>query len=352
MKRTEKQLQIIFHTFAQRECAEVSPLYYNLAQAVAQNQYLLQLASQARARQPIPNLFFGAIHYLLLLDPTHPLAQYYPSISKEPSKEIPKTLFHEFCKKNETEIIRLLANRIVQTNAINRTAYLMPIASSRFAGSEELTLIDIGCSSGLVMNFDQYSYQYSDQASLGHSPVQVRSELRSGRLPDFAEIIKVRQKIGIDQNPLDIRDPDNARWLKALIWPDMTARFERLTAAIALAQEAKGFQMIQGSSRSDFEAVIKGVRSQSSLLIYHTHVLYQFRVAERLAFRQLLDAIGRERNFLYLAAEHTSVFDDIISLPTGIQLVLTTYHKGVKTVEHLGETNGHANWIRWHNKKP
>lgn len=342
-----EKLQTTFLTFAQRECAEVSPLYYNLAQAVAQNPYLLQLASKARTRQPIPNLFFGAIHYLLLLEPNQELAQYYPSITKLKSKGIPITGFLDFCKRNEAEIITLLQSRIVQTNAINRAAYLMPIASSRFAGGEALTLIDIGCSSGLVMNFDQYSYHYSGQATIGDSPVQVSSDLCSSQLPSFPDLVKVKQKIGIDQNPLDIRDPDNARWLKALIWPDMTARFERLTAAIALAQEAKDFQLIKGSSRSDFEAVIKGVPNHAPLLVYHTHVLYQFSVAERIAFRQLLDAIGQDRNFLYLAAEHSRVFDETIPLPTGIQLVLTTYQEGVKTVEHLGETNGHANWIRW-----
>jgi len=349
--RTLAKVSSIFHTFAERECREVSPLYYALAKSVAEELYLLELAAHARAQQPIPNLFFGVIHYLLLRKPDQELAAFYPSISRRREGTIPISLFLRFCKKYETDILELLQSRIVQTNAINRTAYLMPIASSRFAGGDALTLIDIGCSSGLVMNFDRYSYQYSEQVCMGDSPVLVHSDLRSSRLPDFAEIIKVKQKIGIDQHPLDIRDPDNARWLKALIWPDMTARFERLTAAIALAQQAKDFQLIQGSSRFDFEAVIKGVPIHAPLLVYHTHVLYQFNVAERLAFRQLLDAIGQDRNFLYLAAEHSRIYDDTISLPTGIQLVLTTYHEGVKTVEHLGETNGHANWIRWFNSQ-
>lgn len=346
MERKEKHLQVTFQTFAERECKARSPVYYELAQAVAESPYLLQLAGHARRRQPVPNLFFGAVHYLLLRDPTQKLAQYYPSISKADSKGIPMELFLNFCRSRETEILGLLRSRIVQTNAINRTAYLMPIASSIFADAPSLNLIDIGCSSGLNLNFDQYQYLYDDQSPIGEGEVIIKSEIRGGILPAFSEIVKVKRKIGIDQNPLDPTAPDNATWLKALIWPDLRARFERMESAIARANDAK-LALTTASQISAFKTTIEEIPPDEPLLVYHTHVLYQFSQPERLAFRALMDEIGTKRNFLYLAVEGFSVFDQILPLPKGVQIVASEYQKGVKTVKHMGCTDGHANWISW-----
>lgn len=344
--RSTAELSSIFKDFATRECQEVSPLYYQLAQDVAQSLELLRLAAHARARQPIPNLFFGAVHYLLLLNPKHELAQYYPSITKAESKGIPMTLFHDFCKRSEAEIIDLLRSRIVQTNAINRTAYLMPIASSQFRGASGLNLVDIGCSSGLNLNFDRYQYLYNEQAPIGEGTVRIKSDIREGKLPTFAKMAQVKRRIGIDQNPLDLRIVDNATWLKALIWPDLLARFDRMEAAITTANESK-IELLRASQMEEFRSIINQIPSGEPLLVYHTHVLYQFSPEERMAFRQLMDEIGKSRNLSYLAVEGHSVFDGICSLSKGIQIVLTTYHEGIKTTEHLGTTDGHATWIRW-----
>lgn len=346
MTRSIEQLQFTFQSFAEEECKAVSPLYYQLARAVAQDPYLLQLAAHARARQPVPNLFFGTVHYLLLLDPTQKLTQYYPSISKVESEEIPIDLFHNFCRAREEDIISILKERIVQTNALNRTAYLMPIASSIFRDCQGINLVDIGCSSGLNLNFDQYQYQYDDQPPIGEGEVIITSEIRGGILPAFSEIVKVKRKIGIDQNPLDPTVPDNATWLKALIWPDLRARFERMESAIARANDAK-LALTTASQISDFKTIIEEIPPDEPLLVYHTHVLYQFSQPERLAFRALMDEIGTKRDFLYLAVEGFSVFDQILPLPKGVQIVASEYKKGIKTVKHMGCTDGHANWISW-----
>lgn len=345
-KRSPQRLQSTFHHFAERECKEVSPLYFKLSKEVADDPYLLQLAAQARPRQPLPNLFFGVVHYLLLRQPDAELAQFYPSITRQGSKEIPISMFREFCREQEDQILALIRSKIVQTNAINRTAYLMPIASARFATEEDITVVDIGCSSGLVMNFDQYRYAYDDQPEIGVGPVLIQSTLRQGVLPSFPKMIRIKQKIGIDQHPLDITLAENADWLKALIWPDLLQRFRRMESAIALAKNAP-FSLVKGDTIADFKRLLESIDEQNPLLVYHTHVLYQFYEEERVAFRQMLDELGTRRNFLYLAVEGQSVFDQILPLSPGIHLVLTTYQDGQKNVEYLGQTNGHANWIKW-----
>ncbi len=120
VKYSTDQVARVFKRFAELECKGKSALYYQLALQVAEDQALLQLASECRERQPIPNLLLGAVHYLLLQKKEEKLAAYYPSISGQNSKEIPYALFRAFCFEHEDEIQQVLQNRIVQTNAVNR----------------------------------------------------------------------------------------------------------------------------------------------------------------------------------------------------------------------------------------
>jgi hypothetical protein len=59
-----------------------SPLYRRLSWCIAADLELLALAAHVRTGQPIPNLFFAAVHFLLLKGMQHPLSAFYPSISE------------------------------------------------------------------------------------------------------------------------------------------------------------------------------------------------------------------------------------------------------------------------------
>ena len=73
-----------FNAFADRECAGSSGLYEYLSLRIAEDDDLLEIASAARPGQPVPNLFFGAVHALLLKGTTHPLKHYYKSAVGNP----------------------------------------------------------------------------------------------------------------------------------------------------------------------------------------------------------------------------------------------------------------------------
>lgn len=53
------------------ECDGISPLYAFLATQIAQDQELLTIGLACRPEQPPGNLFWGAVHYLLLQQPDH-----------------------------------------------------------------------------------------------------------------------------------------------------------------------------------------------------------------------------------------------------------------------------------------
>ena len=76
----------LFRRFAQEECKGSSELYEHLASEIAEVPELLELAAMAQPGQPLPNLLFGAIHYLLLKGAEHELGGYYPSITGHPKE--------------------------------------------------------------------------------------------------------------------------------------------------------------------------------------------------------------------------------------------------------------------------
>src|ERR1700731_618342 len=91
-----------FQQFAEHECHDASPLYERLCLGIAADTEILTLAAYTRKGQPVPNLFLGAVQYLLLKGVQHPLASFYPSISGLPSEpsnwtEDPYPYFRAFC---------------------------------------------------------------------------------------------------------------------------------------------------------------------------------------------------------------------------------------------------------------
>ncbi|MEO7045435.1 MAG: DUF2332 domain-containing protein [Ferruginibacter sp.] len=335
-----------FINFADSECKGNSQLYYQLSNHIANDDDLLEIASTTRPGQPIPNIFLAAVHYLLLKNPENNLAKYYPSIEKKDSTEIPFNLFKTFCIENKNEIINLISNKIVQTNVINRCAYLMPIFSNILSEENKpTTIIDIGTSAGLTLNFDQYEYWYNDQKVFGNSKVKVKSDILESSNPKIFPINQHLSKIGIDQNIIDPTDEDEILWLKALIWPDQQERFNAMDEALKL-EELKNIQFVKAQSILDFEKEILKINKDENLIIYSTHVLYQFTGEQKDVFYSMLDKIGSQRDFYFLSVEGIEILQKRHKSEE-IVIELTNYKGNKKKRTFIAETNGHGNWIKW-----
>lgn len=189
------QLRERFYTFAETECKSHSAFYYRLSKKIAGDDLLLHIASFAAAGQTVPNIFLAVVHYLLLKNPDDPLAVYYPSIHKADTPELPFNMFRDFCLQHTLSIKNIISTRIVQTNVINRCAYLMPVFSKIIALEQKpATLIDIGTNAGLTLNFDRYEYWYNDQKKYGNSNVVIKSELIGDVIPPFILYYNLFQK--------------------------------------------------------------------------------------------------------------------------------------------------------------
>ena len=232
-----ERLSKLFREFSERDARGYSPLYEKVCLGVADDPDLLALAAQAHT-PPYPNMLLAAVHYLLLGGVAHSLRRFYPSVSETSAPDDdPYPHFRRFCLEHWVAIRELISARLVQTNEVGRCAYLLPAIElvSRLSGRGPLAMIDVGASAGLTLLWDKYGYVYDDHDRRGDvsSAVQIRCEVRGERRPPLpVGMPRVASRIGIDLNPVDAGDDDQALWLRSLIWPEHKDRADLFEAAI------------------------------------------------------------------------------------------------------------------------
>jgi len=333
--------------FAESECKGNAELYFKLCYEISKDDELTKIASYTKVGQPMPNIFLGAVHYLLMKNPQEELSKYYPTISQvENISEIPIDIFKIFCLKYEQEIIEIVSTKIVQTNVVNRCSYLFPIIS-HLAKKENkpTTIIDIGTSAGLTLNFDNYEYWLNNKKVYGNGTVKIKSEIKEGKIENIEPIAVKLTKIGIDQNIITPLDIEEKLWLKALVWADHKERFDNMDKALD-SKEIEQIIFNNGSSIQDFTNIIIDIPKEENLIIYSTHTLYQFNQEEKNQFYKMLDDLGEKRDFYFISAESTKTQLEKYKTKNTV-VELTTFKNHKKKEELIAETNGHGNWVSW-----
>jgi hypothetical protein len=342
-KLSTDELSRRFQRFARREC-HVSPLYERFSLGVADDPEVLAIAAQAKPGQPVPNLFLGAVHFLLLKGVQHPLATCYPSLSPAPAASAdPYPSFHAFCLEHQGEIRDLIATRIVQTNEVRRCGCLLPAFAkvAEQAAGRPLAVVEIGASAGLNLLWDRYGYDYGIGSHYGNprSPVQIVCGLRNHRrLPLPAVWPVVATRVGLDLNPIDVRDHDAALWLRALVWPDEEGRAELLQQAVQVARHDPP-TLLAGNALDLLPEVLTTIPRDQALCVFHTHTINQFPPEARAHLSALLAEHARGRDLYRVSIEWLG--------HTYPSLELISHKDGVKTEHLLAYCGSHGEWLEW-----
>ncbi|GAA0560669.1 DUF2332 domain-containing protein [Paractinoplanes ferrugineus] len=235
--------------FAAREAHRSSPAYAELSVAVARDPGVLTLLDSLPPAKRQPNLLYAVVTYLGG-----------PVTSAPP--------FLDFVRSNWPRIEPEMRTRATQTNEVGRCALLLPVLA---ALPQPLALLEIGASAGLNLYPDRYAYRYGS-FDLGESTVVLDCELTGA--PPPTTLPRVGWRAGLDLNPLDITDPDDARWLESLIWPEHHHRRDRLRAAARIAASAPP-ALHRGDLAEDLPALAAQAPADATLVVFHTSVLYQ-----------------------------------------------------------------------------
>ena len=328
-----------------------SAMYSRLAIQIADDPDVLSLLQAAPETQQKPVLLFAAVHDLVLSDPGLGLARWYPTVATESLDSDPFPEFRQLCLDHREQLEGVISTRTTQTNEVARCAFYLPALSAIARDEFPLTLVDVGASAGLNTLFDQFEYRYQPGGSLGGpSPVVIDCATR-GDVPIPSEFPTVTTRISLDISPIDATDLDQARWLKACVWPDQPERFARLEGAIALAHEHE-IDIRRGDAVDRVAELIREASPDGHPVVMNSWVLNYFTHDERLAYVAELDAVGEELDFSWVFAEAPLVCSGI-PMPQDEPLrertlvMIARWRHGLRTIEHAGTTHPHGRWLRW-----
>ncbi len=322
-----------------------SPLYAFLAQRVAQDPEALALVADADPSTTITNLFFGAVHYLLLGGIDHPLAEFYPDLTPQPkplSEAYPA--FRGFCLEHDQEVRTLVRTRRVQTNEVGRCAALLPAFEEirQRCGGRPLALVEIGTSAGLHLLWDRYHYDYGRAGAVGDSlaPVRLVCEPRGSYPPPLPTVMPgVAYRVGIDVAPIDVHDEQATRWLRALIWPEHTDRQRLLAAALTMSRDHPP-RIVAGDAEDVLPEVLAEAPADAMLCVYDSFTLNQVPRAKRERILACLAEHAAVRDLYRVAQEGWSLTE-----PPHIEL--STFQSDTVHSERLAHCESHGRWIEW-----
>jgi hypothetical protein len=341
-----------FHAFSDEAAGIGSPLYAVLSKHVAGHTAMLELVvGSLRPGQPPGNLFFAAVHDLLMRDPSVPLARYYGTLTPEPLPAVgcwPS--FEAFVEAKQHEIAQLLAMRLVQTNEVRRCGYVAQACAytaHEIGDDAPLALIEIGSSIGINLAWDQYTYTYRQQDALHGSATTVVNpgstvalDIEWRGVAPTTTLPAVASRTGIDLNVLDARDTADRRWLRALIWPEHRERLALLDAALDQVAAASP-ALLEGDAADCLAQAIDAAPHDATVLIYHTHVFNQLNDAQRAGIHAQMRRAATQRPLYRFGNELLP--GDGHTYPVIWQRWAST---SVET-RHLANVYGHGRWVQW-----
>lgn len=328
-----------------------APLYAALSEAAAKDPLLCDIARRAQTGQPLDHLLFAAAEMVLADYPDHPLATLLrPAASPPPGLA---QAFHDFCAEHRTRIEELVASRTVQTTFVHRAALVA--AGARIVADEvgePLSLVEIGCSAGILTLFDHYEYDFGAAGRFGPAGrARVAPPPWVGdRRPKAGPPPRIGERVGLDLNPIDPSDPLERRWIVALAPADWVD--ERRQLSIALEHRAATpLRTIRGDAMASLPTLLPSL--PDPILVFHSYCLYQWPYDAQLALDEALRAASRGRTIHRLAIdivfgarpENLPSFD-----PTKERLFdmfITRYRDGATETRVLGSCDPWGKSAEW-----
>lgn len=319
-------------------------LYFRLSRELIGDGKLLVLASNIPPNQPAPNLFFSAVHYLLLKpeNENHPLREFFPDLTRALNTiDDPYPIFRRFCLSHYQEMAKLLRTRSVQVNEIGRCAYFLPAFQvvAKQLDNAPFILVEVGASAGLNLFWDQYAYDYGDDILHGQraSNIILTCELRGDLRPPLDTPPRPILRMGIDLDPKDVTDNDAMLWLRALIYPEQIERARRLEQAIALARQHP--PLVQSGNALDLlPRVLNAISPATPVLLFHSFVLNQFTDHDRAQYFAILQEMSQGRRLYDLALEPSD---------WPAPMTLTKYENGSIIAQPLAICDHLGRWMEW-----
>jgi len=307
--------------FARREARGRSAAYEALGESIADDEALVGFIAALPSAKQQPQLVIAAARYLLGAPPG--IAQ-----------------LRDLVRRSPTELTQVIMARATQTNEPARCAVLLPALAQL---PQPLALIEVGASAGLNLLFDRYSYDYGGHQLAGSDPQAPTLRCRlSGPVPLPTRIPAIVWRAGLDLSPLDVTSDDDARWLSCLVWPGEGDRAQRLRAAIATARRNPPV-VHRGDLLTDLPALVAQAPTGTTVVVYHSSVLYQVAPHERQQFAATVRGLGVN----WVSSESPGIVPGT-AMPAVDDQMCVLARDGLP----LANADSHGTWLSWLRDQP
>lgn len=360
-----EELSSLFTFLAEHDFHDYSPLYERIARHLAASPELLAFVDDAAApntrRGRVPVLFHATLHDQALRHPDSALAAAFAGASMD-DVELTDAVA-TMIDLHRDEVVSTMRTRSVQTNEVGRTAALV-VGLAAIATDRPVGLVELGPSAGLNLFPDRWHVEYLRDATVvatsgpADSPVRLRCELRGPSAPTAFAVPSIAVRTGIDPAPIDATDPEQSRWLRACVWPDVPDRPERLSAALAAVADDPP-ALVAGDAVTGLAALVTTVDDALLPVVQSTWALAYLSAEGRGRVLADLDALGSTRDLAFVTLEEPR-FTPWLDVPdpfvssyyaagdgTPTLLGLRVWRDGAVTSTPLALTHPHGGWMRW-----
>jgi hypothetical protein len=346
-----RTLAQLYRDFGEVDAAGTSPLYERVAVALSESDEALRAIRAAPARKRQPTVILAALHDLALAGHAPALAAAYAAGDGDAAAAAAIDTLLGITDS----VVATAVRRKTQTFETARCPALYPAIAeaAHRAGVSAIGLIDVGSSAGLNLHVDGVGIAYSNGQALGDrsSPVQLSAAIVGGRPVPARAMPDVVARIGIDIDPVDVTDAENARWLRACLPPDRPERMARLDAEMALAATAPPL-LLQGNAVEVLPDAFSRMPAHALPVVITTWALSHFALEGRLRFLHRLDEAAAGRSVAWVSVEGVGVAPAIPTFgdrrASGHSIIgLAVFDGPVVRVEAIGRCWSRGRLLSW-----
>ena len=283
----------------------------------------------------VPLRFLGGLHALVLNGKTPTLAACYPPNPTASDDTLWDAI--SAAMSDHKGFLDQWLNSPPQTNEVRRAAIL--IAAGHWLTYHydlPIALSELGASGGLNLMWDHFGLKAKGHIFGPKDPAFTLTPDWTGPLPPMTPPTIVDRR-GVDLNPLDPHDTDDALSLMAYLWADQPERLARTRAALSVAAAP----VDKGDAARWLAARLEGHRPGQLHLVYHTIAWQYFPVDTQAACLAALETAGDHATTDAPLARLSMEADG----QKGAALSLWLWPEARKI--SLGRVDFHGRWVDW-----
>ena len=276
--------------------------------ALARDEDLLALAADVPADKLPALLFCASACYLIADREPDGLIDYFPTADgRQPAVDAAfEPTFRGFCLDHRGDLAAACARRRYQMNDVARTtqvALALGVVGRR-RPAPKIALIDLGSGAGLGLHPDRYRHVMGDGRQFGdvRSPLTLHCECDGPMVPPVpAEMPAIVARIGVDVDPIDVTDPDDLRWARACLPPEIGSldRFDRAARLVA----AHPGLVRRGDAIEELPRILDAVPDDVLPVVTDTYTAVFFADEQRRRLRQVARHWSDRRDLVWISLD-------------------------------------------------